>query len=658
MINYKVVSNSIRVMLCITAAVALAGCGKSNLNNVPGQNNVTEQHNATEQSNATAQNDNTIQANTVSDIVLPSLNVIDDKYRTTYEIFVYSFYDSDGDGIGDLKGVTKMLDYINDGDDSTDTDLGCNEIWLMPVAPSTTYHKYDVVDYKDIDPQYGTMDDFDELVKSCHERGIRVIVDTVFNHSSSEHPWFKEATAYLKEHPDYALDIQKEAGDDPECKYLDYYNFSNEKLDGYEQVPGTGYYYEARFWSGMPDLNLDSSALRDELKDITQFWTDHGVDGFRLDACTYFYTGDDLKNVEFLTWLNDTVKAQNPDAYIVGEAWTSSATYNKYYESGVDSFFDFDYAGSEGLIAGVARGTTPASRYGEALEKTQEALLAANENAIDAPFYTNHDMARSSGYFTGKNASDKLKLSAALNLPMPGNAFVYYGEELGMKGSGKDENKRAPMYWTAGAATDSSGSETLDGSNDDGTGKNDSEAAKDAKMVDAPSAAWMDDLNSGMCKGPKDMDDVKMKYPALDEQYQDPYSIYNYYKMAIRLRNTYPCIARGTTAVATDLSDSDICAFVRTMDSDVTGNNAVNSDGTSPTDVLIVINTSEEVKEVSLSGQVAAGKGADTNGTSGDTFELAEYSNLSYQLNTSEQVSTLSDGKLSIAPFGVSVLTR
>lgn len=647
--NSKIVSDSVRVMFCITAAVACVGCGKSN---------ATEGNVDAEQSNATGQSNSSVQADTGSDPLLPALNIIDDKYRTTYEIFVYSFCDSDGDGIGDLKGVTKMLDYINDGDNSTDTDLGCNEIWLMPVAPSTTYHKYDVVDYMDIDPQYGTMDDFDELIKACHERGIRVIVDTVFNHSSSEHPWFKEATAYLKEHPDIVFlvngdkagisestdgtnitngddisgeDSIKEAGDEFECKYLDYYNFSNEKMDGYEQVPGTGYYYEARFWSGMPDLNLDSSALRDELKDITQFWTEHGVDGFRLDACTYFYTGDDIKNVEFLTWLNDTVKSQNPDAYIVGEAWTSSATYNKYYESGVDSFFDFDYAGSEGIIAGVARGTTPASRYGEALEKTQEALSAVNENAIDAPFYTNHDMARSSGYYTGKNASDKLKLSAALNLLMPGNAFIYYGEELGMKGSGKDENKRAPMYWTAGVGSANA-------------------------SLSVPS--WLNKPEIGMCKGPKDMDDVKMKYSALDEQYGDPYSIYNYYKMAIRLRNTYPCIARGATVVATDLSDSDICAFVRSMDSDAIGNNAVSSDGTSFTDVLIVINTSEEVKEVSLAGQVAAGKGADTNGTSGDTFELAGYSKLSYQLNTSEQVSTLDGGELSIAPFGVCVLTR
>ena len=105
------------------------------------------------------------------------VNVIDDKYRTTYEVFVYSFCDSDGDGIGDLKGLTSKLDYISDGDVATDTDLGCNEIWLMPVSPSPTYHKYDVTDYKDIDPEYGTLEDFDELIKACHDRGIRVIID-------------------------------------------------------------------------------------------------------------------------------------------------------------------------------------------------------------------------------------------------------------------------------------------------------------------------------------------------------------------------------------------------------------------------------------------------------------------------------------------------
>ena len=112
--------------------------------------------------------------------------IIDDNYRTWYEVFVYSFFDSDGDGIGDLNGLTEKLDYINDGDPATDTDLGCNGIWLMPVMPSTTYHKYDVTDYCDIDPEYGTMDDFKNLIAACHERGINVIIDLVMNHTSSQ----------------------------------------------------------------------------------------------------------------------------------------------------------------------------------------------------------------------------------------------------------------------------------------------------------------------------------------------------------------------------------------------------------------------------------------------------------------------------------------
>lgn len=124
--------------------------------------------------------------------------IIDDNYRTWYEVFVYSFFDSDGDGIGDLNGLTEKLDYINDGDPATDTDLGCNGIWLMPVMPSTTYHKYDVTDYCDIDPEYGTMDDFKNLIAACHERGINVIIDLVMNHTSSQHEWFKTAADYLK----------------------------------------------------------------------------------------------------------------------------------------------------------------------------------------------------------------------------------------------------------------------------------------------------------------------------------------------------------------------------------------------------------------------------------------------------------------------------
>ena len=112
------------------------------------------------------------------------VNVIDDKYRTYYEVFVYSFYDSDDDGIGDIKGLTEKLDYINDGDDSTTDDLGLNGLWLMPIMPSTTYHKYDVIDYCDIDPEYGTLEDFKALVEECHNRDMTVIIDFVMNHTS------------------------------------------------------------------------------------------------------------------------------------------------------------------------------------------------------------------------------------------------------------------------------------------------------------------------------------------------------------------------------------------------------------------------------------------------------------------------------------------
>lgn len=540
------------------------------------------------------------------------LNILDDKYRTTYEIFVYSFYDSDGDGIGDLNGVTRKLDYINDGDDTTDTDLGCNEIWLMPISPSTTYHKYDVTDYKDIDPEYGTLEDFDNLVSECHKRGIIVIIDTVFNHSSSQHPWFIEATDYLKDHPgpEFLTDTANDGTSDSstalaqaisECPSLEYYNFSNEKQQGYEPVAGTDYFYEARFWSEMPDLNLDSEALRQELSDITHFWTDRGVDGFRLDATTYYYTSQDQKNIEFLKWLKD----DNKDAYFVGEAWVNAATYQKYYESGIDSFFNFDFAGSEGIIASTVRSTSPASRFGESLEKSEKAISGTYDTAIDAPFYTNHDMARSAGYYTGSGGEDKIKLAYGLSLIMSGNSFIYYGEELGMKGSGKDENKRAPMYWTASEG-------------------------------------------EGMCKGPKAMDYFKMKYPALDEQTTDPSSIYNYFKNAIRLRNTFPVVARGTTTTVKELSGQEICAFTRSVTEEEASEylknanaDADNATAFGPLSILFVINTSDEEQTVDLSKSETANA----------------YSTLSYQLNTKEATSSLSGTTLTIAPYGVAVLT-
>lgn len=443
------------------------------------------------------------------------LNVIDDKYRNFYEIFVYSYCDSDGDGIGDIQGLISKLDYLNDGDDTTDTDLGINGIWLMPMCQSTTYHKYDVVDYKSIDSEYGTLDDFKQLVEECHARGINVIMDMVVNHSSSQNAWFKEACEYLK-----GLDGKEPSA--TECKYFDYYNFTQEKNGGvYYPVGESGWYYEAQFWSEMPDINLESELVQAEFADITQFWFDMGVDGFRLDAVGEYYSGQTGRSVKALTWFVENVRAQKEDAYLVGEAWDIMDVYEQFYASGIDSMFNFDFSQQSGVIANAVKKTNAvdASVFGRKVEKLEERFSAFNENYIDAPFYTNHDTGRSAGYYAGEFSPAQTKIAGAMNMYMTGASFIYYGEEIGMKGAGIDENKRAPMQWSS------------------------------------------DPNAEGMCDGPAAMEEIKMKYGSLEEQLEDPLSIYNYYKQAIRYKNMYPEIARGSVDFIDEISTEDICVF-------------------------------------------------------------------------------------------------
>ena len=465
------------------------------------------------------------------------LNIIDDNYRTYYEVFVYSFFDSNGDGIGDLQGLISKLDYINDGDDTTDTDLGCNGIWLMPVNPSPTYHKYDVMDYYKIDDTYGTLDDFKQLLEECDARGIKVIMDLVLNHSSSQNPWFTEACSYLRE----LGDGEPKAED---CPYFEYYHFSKEKGAGCYEVEGTDWYYEAQFWSEMPDLNLDSEALREEIEKITKYWLDMGVGGFRLDAVKEFYTGNPQANIEFLNWFQESVKAQKADAYLVGEAWLDINSYAQYYESGIDSLFNFAFADKDGIISKVVNGSS-AEQYGAVNASLQETFGQYNEDYIDAPFYTNHDMGRSAGYYAGENSEKQTKLAGAMNLLMSGSAFLYYGEELGMKGSGKDENKRAPMYWSK-----------------------------------------RDDME-GMCDGPADMDDFDMKFDSLEEQEQDPTSIYQYYKKVIKIRNQNPEIARGKVEYLEGASNEQFCVLRKSWEE---------------SEILLIFHTGVETEEIDVSG--------------------------------------------------------
>lgn len=458
-----------------------------------------------------------------------------DNYRNYYEIFPYSYADSDGDGIGDLQGIIDRLDYIE--------ELGINGIWLTPICPSTTYHKYDVINYCGIDSQFGTMEDFERLMEECNARGIDVILDLVVNHSSSQHEWFRQAAEYIgslgaDETPDPAV-----------CPYVDYYNFTREYAGGFTQLEGTDWYYESRFWSGMPDLNLDSEAVRQEIDEIVRFWLDKGVAGFRLDATTSYYTGDDAKNIAFMEWLTGCVKEKKPDAYLVGECWANNQTYTGYYASGIDSFFNFDFADQGGNINKVLTGGS-ARAFGENIVAMDSAIAAKNPAYINAAFTSNHDTGRSAGFYAGDNAVAQIKMAQALAMMMGGNYFLYYGDEIGMKGSGDDENKRCPMQW--GGA---------------GAGMCDSLATKEIDMI----------------------------YGSVEEQQADGNSILRFVQEGLALRSAFPEIARGENSVVEALSDEDVLVLQK----DYEGSR-----------LLIVMNLSESGRTVDLSQVSLNGKNA------------------------------------------------
>ena len=435
----------------------------------------------------------------------------DDNYRTYYEIFVYSFCDSNGDGVGDLQGVISKLDYLQ--------QLGITGIWLMPIHPSTSYHKYNVSDYYEIDPQYGTMEDFEALIAACDARGINVIIDLVVNHTGSEHPWFKEAVQYLQKLP---------TGQNPsaeDCKYLDYYFFSRESGNGSHAVEGTDWYYEGVFDYAMPDLNLGNPDVREEIEAIIAFWLNKGVSGFRLDAAKEFYSGQTSKNVEVLSWLQQTATSIKPDCYMVAEVWDTFATITDYYESGITSIFNYAFGNNNGKIIKVLQGagnSSVVSTYASALQKADSAYRTNNPDYIDAPFLSNHDVGRIAGFVS--RDENKIKLAGAMNIFMSGSVFIYYGEEIGMVGSGNDPSKRAPMYWNA---------------------------ARDNGTTDLPPECELPD-----------------EYPlgSLEEQLNDDSSVYNYYRQAIAIRDALPVIARGATTVEAALNMGCVSAYRKTWD--------------------------------------------------------------------------------------------
>ncbi len=346
-----------------------------------------------------------------------------------YEIFVRSFQDSDGDGIGDFNGVTQRLDYLQ--------SLGVTALWLMPIHPSPSYHGYDVLNYYAVNPAYGTMDDFKRLLSEARSREMRVIIDFVPNHTSSGHPFFQAAL-------------------NPQSPYRDYYVWSQTdpgQTGGYGgpawHKTENGYYY-GLFWGGMPDLNYSNPEVTAQINNVVRFWlTEVGVDGFRIDAIKHLVEEDGKQENTPATheWLREFYmfyKDVDDEAYTVGEVFGAGGTLIKAYGGGqeqMDHIFNFE------LASGYLN-----SANGEANSGVVSALkftLAGAPDGNFAAFLTNHDQDRVMSELGG--SVGKAKVAASLLLTGPGTPYLYYGEEIGMTGQKPDEYIRTPMQWNAEA---------------------------------------------------------------------------------------------------------------------------------------------------------------------------------------------------------------
>ena len=425
----------------------------------------------------------------------------DSRNGVYYEIFVRAFHDSDGDGTGDFKGIIEKLDYLNDGDPTTDTDLGIDGIWLMPINESPSYHGYDVVDYYKLNKDYGTMEDFKRLLSEAKKRGIKIIMDLVVNHTSAQHPWFIKS-AY-----------------DPEGPYRDWYVWADEGQDiGTQSALGgrawhskNEGYYTGIFWDQMPDLNFDNPKVQKEIGKIGQFWLEQGVDGFRLDAAKHIFidTQDQIndsemkkKNSKMWQQFRKDLDVVNKNAFLVGEVWDGSSAIAPFLDNALDSAFNFDLAGL--IISSVRDGSrSEIARYLKGVYEEYDTV--AKSQYIDTTFLTNHDQTRvMSSLFENKN---KAKMAATMLLTLPGVPFIYYGEEVGMTGSKPDEEIRLPFPWYKS-----------------GTGKGQTD--------------WYPDS----FYSPTNFEN------AYENQVKDEDSIFNHYKKMIKFRKKYGALVEGSIA--------------------------------------------------------------------------------------------------------------
>lgn len=449
--------------------------------------------------------------------------------RVFYQVFVGSFSDSNGDGVGDLRGVINRFDYLNDGDDKSGLSLGVEGIWLSPIFTSPSYHKYDVANYYEIDPDFGTMEDLKELIALCHSRNVQIILDLPINHTSRNHVWF---SGFSTAHRDGVTDHE----------YYNYYTYADAPPAGrrFSSIAGTKEYYECNFSGDMPELDFDNEAVRREMVKVAKFYLDMGVDGFRFDAAKYIYYGEEPRNAHFWNWYMGELRSMKPDIYTVAEVWDSDSLTFPYFTS--TNCFNFTMSQTSGQIAMAAKGGKVAT-FVNYVNSYLDSIHAKREEASMCTFIANHDMDRAAGFLQVSNG--QMQVAANLAMLLPGSTYIYYGEEIGMKGSrggaSTDANRRLAMLWGDGDTVKNPIGSTYNSTQTNGT-------FADQKGV--------------------------------------PDSLYNHYKKLIAIRKAYPQIVQGDFEPV-KINHSHVGGFSSTLDGDR---------------VVVLHNTTTEAVEIDVTG--------------------------------------------------------
>ena len=459
------------------------------------------------------------------------------KNSVIYQIYPRSFQDSNGDGIGDIRGIINRLDYLE--------DLGIDAVWLSPVCKSPQDDNgYDISDYQDIDPVFGTLADMEELIRRAGERGIRIIMDLVLNHTSDEHPWFLEA---------------KKSRDNP---YHDYYVW-RDGTEGelpndlracfggpaWQWVPELGQYYFHQFSVKQPDLNWENPRVRREIYDMILWWMDRGIGGFRLDVIDQIAKEPDLGITNNGPRLHEFIRElsretfQKGDLITVGEAWGATPELARRYSnpdgSEFSMVFQFEHIGLDQQEGGSKWDLAPLpfQKLKDVLDKWQTELWGCGWNSL---FWDNHDLPRIVSRWgdDGQYRVESAKMLAILLHGMQGTPYIYQGEELGMTN----------VRYEIGGYKDIETLNLYRERRELGYAHEEIMKSIYARSRDNARTPmqWDDSPQAGFTEGTPWLK-VNPNYPEINAagQMKDPQSIYSCYKQLVRLRKEHPVFVDG-----------------------------------------------------------------------------------------------------------------